>query len=82
MFDYHVAGTNVFQFLVVDVRQLLVGSLRPRLLVNLGIAVLMLTPYARVLASLVYFAVVERNWKYTGFTAFVLTTLTYGSFLR
>jgi uncharacterized membrane protein len=81
-FDYQLAGTTVFQFIVTDVEQLLAGVLRPRLLVNLGIAVLMLTPYIRVLASMVYFAVVERNWKYTCFTAFVLATLTYSLFLR
>jgi uncharacterized membrane protein len=81
-FDYQLAGTTVFQFIVTDVEQLLAGVWRPRLLVNLGIAVLMLTPYVRVLASMIYFAVVERNWKYTGFTAFVLATLTYSLFLR
>jgi uncharacterized membrane protein len=50
---------------------------RPRLLVNLGIAVLMLTPYVRVLASMLYFMLVERNLKYGLFTAFVLAMLTY-----
>ena len=80
-FDYTLAGTTVFQFLVADVRALEAGELRPRLLLNLGIAVLLLTPYLRVLASVLYFAVVERNAKYTVFTAFVLATLTY-SLLR
>jgi uncharacterized membrane protein len=42
----------------------------------------MFTPYVRVLASLFYFAVVARNWKYTLFTGFVLTVLTYSLFLR
>jgi uncharacterized membrane protein len=79
--DYHVAGTTVFRFVVGDVHDLLAGSLRPRLFVNLGIAVLMLTPYARVLASMVYFAA-DRNWKYTIFTAFVLSILTYSLFLQ
>jgi hypothetical protein len=35
-----------------------------------------------VLASMLYFALVERNGKYTAFTAFVLLTLTYSLFLR
>jgi uncharacterized membrane protein len=43
----------------------------------MGIGVLMLTPFVRVLASVVYFAFVEHNWKYTLFTAFVLSVLTY-----
>jgi uncharacterized membrane protein len=80
-FDYTLAGTTVFQFLVDDVHALFAGELRPRLLLNLGIAVLLFTPYLRVLASVVYFAVVERNAKYTAFTGFVLATLTY-SLLR
>src|SRR5262249_54262257 len=80
-FDYTLAGTTVFQFLVDDVHALAAGELRPRLLLNLGIAVLLFTPYLRVFASVVYFAFVERNAKYTVFTAFVLLTLTY-SLLR
>jgi uncharacterized membrane protein len=81
-FDYDLAGTTVFGLVMTDVRQLAAGAWRPRLLVNLGLAVLLLTPYVRVLASMLYFAVVERNWKYTLFTAFVLLTLTYSLFLR
>jgi uncharacterized membrane protein len=41
----------------------------------------MLTPYIRVLASLLYFAFVERNRKYTVFTGFVFAVLTYSLFL-
>jgi len=67
---------------VTDFRQLAAGAWRPRLLVNLGLVVLLLTPYARVLASMLYFALVERNRKYTAFTTFVLLTLTYSLFLR
>jgi hypothetical protein len=36
----------------------------------------------RVLASMLYFLLAARNWKYTVFTAFVLTILTYSLFLR
>jgi uncharacterized membrane protein len=55
---------------------------RPRLLISLGIVALLLTPYLRVLASMLFFAVVEHNWKYTAFTAFVLIVLTYSLVLR
>jgi len=51
-------------------------------LINLGIAVLILTPYVRILASVLYFAFVARNWKYTLFTASVLGVLTYSLFGR
>jgi uncharacterized membrane protein len=80
--EYLVAGVNLFQFLLADIRQAIAGSLRPRLLVSLGLAALMMTPYTRVMASLAYFAFVERNWKYTFFTAFVLVVLSYSLFLR
>ena len=50
------------------------------MLVNLGIAVLLLTPYVRVLMSMLYFVFVERNLKYALFTGFVLAMLTYGLF--
>ena len=80
--DYSLGGTTVFQFVIMDIQQLTRGTLRPRVLVNLGIAVLLLTPYVRVLASMLYFALVERNLKYTVFTAFVLLVLTLSLFLR
>jgi uncharacterized membrane protein len=80
--DYRLGGTTLFGFVVLDLQQLVAGEFRPRLLVNLGIAVLMLTPYARVLASMLYFGCLERNWKYTAITAFVLAVLTYSLFLR
>jgi len=44
-------------------------------LMTLGIAVLILTPYIRVLMSMAYFAW-ERNIKYTLITLFVLILLT------
>jgi uncharacterized membrane protein len=80
--EYSVAGMNLFQFLLTDVRQAISGAVRPRLLVSLGLAVLMMTPYTRVMASLAYFAFAERNWKYTLFTAFVFAVLSYSLFLR
>ncbi len=80
--DYPIAGMNLFEFVVVDIRQGAAHGVNPRLLVNLGIAALALTPYARVLGSMLYFAIVERNGKYTLFTGFVFGVLTYSLFLR
>ncbi|HKT12120.1 MAG TPA: DUF1634 domain-containing protein [Terriglobia bacterium] len=80
--DYQIAGMNLFQFVVDEIRLALHGSVRPRLLINLGIAVLMLTPFIRVAASVGYFLGVLKNWKYTVFTAVVLSVLTYSLFLR
>jgi uncharacterized membrane protein len=78
--DYELPATTVFGFLVADVEQATGEPARPRMLVNLGIAALILTPYVRVLMSMLYFVFVERNAKYAVFTAFVLAMLTYGLF--
>jgi uncharacterized membrane protein len=80
--DYRIAGMNLFEFVTEEVRLAVTGPIRPHLLINLGIAVLMLTPFVRVAASAVYFMGVLRNWKYTFFTAVVLIVLTYSLFLR
>ncbi len=81
-FDYTISGMNFFEFVLTDLQQMLAGTFRPRLFANLGIATLMLTPYVRVLASMLYFGLVQHNRKYTVFTAFVFAVLTYSLFLR
>jgi len=80
--DYSISGMNLFGFVLMEIRQVTDHAVRPRFLVNLGIAALLLTPYVRVLASMLYFACIERNAKYTLFTAFVFSVLTYSLFLR
>lgn len=42
----------------------------------------MLTPYARVVASVIYFAFADRDWKFTAITLFVLIVLTVSLFIR
>jgi uncharacterized membrane protein len=81
-FEYSIVGMNFFEFISSTLRQTASRAFRPRLFLNMGIAVLMLTPFVRVLASVFYFALVEHNWKYTLFTGFVLSVLTYSLFLR
>lgn len=75
--DYTLPATTVAGFIAADLEQAARGSFRPRLLVDMGIAVLLLTPYVRVLLSMLYFLLAERNLKYAIFTALVLATLTY-----
>ena len=77
--EYALPATGVGQFLVVDARTITSLHAGPRRLVDLGIGILMLTPYVRVLASMACF-LAARNWKYAGFTATVLVTLTYALF--
>jgi uncharacterized membrane protein len=80
--DYKIRGMNMAEFVVTELRFALAGQFRPRLLINLGIVTLMLTPFLRVAASMFYFLFALRNWKYTGFTLIVLAVLTYSLFLR
>jgi len=71
---FYIRGTNFFTF-IYD--QFLGGtgeSLAIRML-TLGIAVLMLTPFLRVIVSAFYFAL-RKNLKYTLITLFVLAILT------
>ena len=81
-FEHSIAGVNFFEFILSTLRQMTSETLRPRFFLNMGIGILMLTPFVRVLASVFYFAFVEHNWKYTLFTSFVLIVLTYSLFLR
>jgi uncharacterized membrane protein len=80
--EYSIAGMNLFQFAMSDEAGLASKSIQPRLLISTGIAVLMLTPYVRVLASFFYFLFGEQNWKYSFFTGFVFTVLTYALLLH
>ena len=80
--EYTMGGMNFFRFVVSDVATVIRTGFGPRRMINLGIAVLMLTPYVRVGSSMVYFGVIEHNRKYTIFTGFVLAVLTYSLFLR
>jgi uncharacterized membrane protein len=81
-FDYKLSGMNFFQLTVNELGLAAHDVVRPRLLLSLGILMLMLTPFIRVLVSMLYFMIGLKNWKYTLFTAFVLATLTYSLFLR
>lgn len=80
--DRQLAGMNLFEFLLTEIRMATSGKLSPQTLIDGGIAVLMLTPYLRVLTSMVYFMVGLRNWKYTVFTGIVLGVLTFSLFIR
>lgn len=80
--EYKIRGMNFFEFALKSLEDLSHGGIRSRFLVNLGIVTLMLTPFVRVLASMLYFAFAERNFKYTVFTAVVLAILSYSLFLR
>jgi uncharacterized membrane protein len=78
--DYVLPATSVAGFILNDIRQAAAMTTGPRRLINLGIAVLMITPYVRVVASVAYFALVARDKRYALFSGIVLVTLTYALF--
>ncbi len=51
-------------------------------ILSIGIIILMLTPYIRVLTSWIYFVVKEKNTKYAVITLWVLIILTVSLYLR
>ncbi len=80
-FNGVLEGTNVIVFLLADVRHGLSVAWGPRTLLHVGIALLFLIPYVRTLASLWYFAWVERNTRPALFSGCILAMLTYILFL-
>jgi hypothetical protein len=58
--EYGLPETNVGAFFLADLREVAVRGMGPRRLIDLGLGVLMLTPYIRVLASLCIGDVVAR----------------------
>jgi uncharacterized membrane protein len=73
--QYTLKGTDFFSYSAMMLQSLISGSWTPFQILALGIIVLMITPYVRVVASVIYFGAV-RNPKYVAITAFVLVILT------
>ena len=61
---------------LAGLRQFNLPEAWPVLLVHWSVVVLLITPYLRVVASMVYFAGVERSWRHALVTGFVLAVLT------
>lgn len=75
--DQTLPATSLAAFLLADARTVASGHAGPRRLIDVGIGILLVTPYLRVVASMLYFLIVG-NRKYTVFTAIVLALLTWG----
>lgn len=69
-------GGNFFGFAARTVGSLS-SSLSPVGISALGVIVLMLTPYARIIAAVVYYGL-EKDWKYVSITLFVFSVITVG----
>ncbi len=75
-FGEHIQARSITHLLKNDLYRMKVSWFHSPTFIHLSIAVLMLTPYARVVASMVYFAGVERHWKHALLTGIVLIILT------
>jgi uncharacterized membrane protein len=73
--QYELKGADFFSYSAMTLQSLILGSWTPFHILALGIVLLMITPYMRVVASVIYFGLV-RNPKYLVITAFVLIILT------
>jgi uncharacterized membrane protein len=73
--QYALKGRDFFSYSGATLQNLIQGNWTPLQILTLGLVLLMITPYVRVLASVVYFGVVK-NLKYIIITAFVLVILT------
>ena len=70
-------GSNVWEIVLADFKQISLRGMEGRFLIHFGFCALLLTPYIRVLASLFYFAYVERTPKHALLSASVFCLLSY-----
>ncbi len=76
---WQLTGTSFFSYIAGLFSNTTGGG--PLALMAVGIVILMLTPYIRVIASAIHFGA-TRNLKYLFFTIFVLVVLTLSLSLR
>jgi uncharacterized membrane protein len=73
--QYALSGTDFFAYCAAIFAETAQGLWTPFGILGLGVALLMITPYVRVVASVIYFGLVK-NMKYVFITLFVLVVLT------
>lgn len=73
--QFALKGADFFSFTIAMFLESVHGTWTPFLILSLGMVLLMVTPYVRVVASVIYFGLVK-NLKYLFITLFVLVVLT------
>lgn len=73
--EYALKGTDFFSYTLAAFQGLWEGNWSPFQILSLGVILLMITPYIRVVASVIYFAL-ARNVKYLFITLLVFVILT------
>lgn len=81
-FTHKLPQAHFARFMFGEIAVAFREGLGPSRLINFGLITLMLTPYVRVVLSMIAFLVVERNLKYAVVTGFVSAVLTYSLFLQ
>lgn len=72
--NYAMSGADFFSYTKSVIQGILQGTWTPLQILALGIILLMITPYLRVVASVIYFGF-TKNTKYLLITLFVLAVL-------
>lgn len=77
-FDFgpNIKAKSIPTLILTDFHRLGSAESLPQVLIHLSIAVLMLTPYVRILTSLGYFVFIERSRKHAMFAGFVFIVMT------
>ena len=75
-FGPNIKAKSIPTLILADFHRLGSTESLPQVLIHLSVAVLMLTPYVRVLTSLGYFAFIDRSRKHVMFAGFVFILMT------
>lgn len=79
--EFALKGANIFTYTRTVLSTLLSGELTRYNILGLGVAIMVMTPYVRVWASVIYFSIVK-NPKYFFITGIVLVILTVSMLLH
>ena len=73
--DLALKGTNIFSYAGATILKFITGGWTDYSFLGLGVVLLLMTPYARVWTSVIYFSLMK-NVKYVLITGIVLVILT------
>ena len=79
--DSLIYSANFGDFFSRMFTDLLSLRLTPIMVLGLGVVILMITPYLRVLTSWIFFIIKEKDYKYVVITSVVLAILTFSLFI-
>ncbi len=72
---YRIQAISIPRLIQADLHRFGSTDFWVRLLIDLGFSVLLITPYARLVATWLYLAFVKHRWRYAAYTGVVLVLL-------